>query len=197
MSGDTGSGAIIWWVSQQPPSATSAPALRAIIADRAAVLAQQSRDIPSDPISTLLTQHEDRIRVAVYAMLSASNLLGENGGGVAEVAEGIKETAAVAYFAEAQMAFRSKTWRFIFGGDQAAASQLASYAQQLGVQDQQLGVLLATCTGCDPGAVAILEEQLAVLEKEQQRLAQVAQDEAADGGVLGSFGSMFGSSTQE
>lgn len=129
-------------------------------------------------------QNQNRVRVAVQALISAENVTGI-GRNVSAIAREFDNSIQATLQAEEKVQRRSGIERFLFGGDEQAAGVLEEQALQNGQRIMEMQQLVAQCQGCDAQVQAMLQEQLQEMEQEQDRLSQLAQSEKQDRGIFG------------
>jgi len=129
-------------------------------------------------------QNQNRVRVAVQALLGAENITGI-GKNVSAIAREFGDSVQATVRAEERMRERDGIGRLLFGGDEKAAEELEQQAAQNRQRIMQMQQLIARCEGCDAQAQSMLQEQLQNVEQEQSRLMQLAQQEKEEKGLLG------------
>jgi len=77
--------------------------------------------------------------------------------------------------------------RLLFGGDRDAARELANLTAQNQVRIQELQQLMNRTT-LEVDVRAVMEDQIRLLEKEQERLQKLTTKEQEDRGIFGWFG---------
>jgi len=134
-------------------------------------------------------QDQVQADLALYALSISGNVTGSAGPELTRLGAEINNSSAAALQAEQRIATRSSFSRILFGGDQEAAGLLIRYADQNQQRIQEMEQLLMNCSDCDPQVRLMLEEQVKVLSREQNRLAVLGQQEQAERGL---FGRLFG-----
>ncbi|MFH1424403.1 MAG: hypothetical protein ABIG20_01845 [archaeon] len=131
-------------------------------------------------------QNQNRVRLAVHALLSMENLTGGIGPQVSAIAREFNNSVQKTIQAEEQIQSRSALKRFFSGGDQEAAGEIETEAEQNQVRIQNLNQLHTQCN-CTAEVKAMLQEQIQNMEQEQTRLMELAQEEKAKKGLFGWF----------
>lgn len=144
----------------------------------------QSEAANAAPVNRPLLENASRMRVAVYGMLAAQNLLGPGiGPQVAQIAGQIDSTVPAAANVEAQVQTRGFWTRLFFGGDKQAGDALAQMTSQNQAQLQTLTQLLSQAS-TTPEVRAQLQTQIEAMQQEQDRLSQIAEREQSQGGLF-------------
>jgi len=160
----------------QPGTACNASQLRQMIAEREQLLnagvGQQVRE-------------NNSVRLAVHAFTVGAPLLGNSSGAMLGIAGQLNTSAQVTLRAEEQIQNRNTFMRTLFGGDTRAAAVLQQEIAANQERITEMTRLISECGDCDPETRQILMEQVALVEQEQQRLRELAQQEQADTGLLG------------
>ena len=133
----------------------------------------------------LVFQNQNRVRVAVHAMLSAENLTGGIGKRVSAIAKEFNNSLKNTTRAEEKIHARDWFSRFFFGGDENAAAEIEAELEQNRARLQNLTNLLEECTDCDEEVKTMLQEQIQNLEQEQNRLRELANAEKGNKGLFG------------
>ncbi|MBP9759946.1 MAG: hypothetical protein KBD24_01100 [Candidatus Pacebacteria bacterium] len=130
--------------------------------------------------------------VALRAMVVTGPMLGADESRMTQLATQLTANAESALATETRLRNRSSFVRFFTGGDTEGADELVAYATQnrdmLGTMQQ----LVEACTTCDQASRDFLQDQVRVMDKEQDRINNVATAERASRGLFGRlFGWMF------
>jgi hypothetical protein len=132
----------------------------------------------------LVFQNQNKIRVAVHALLGAENLTGGIGGQVSQIAREFNNSLKNTTSAEERIHARDWFSRFFFGGDEVAAADMEAELERNRDRLQNLTNLLEGCD-CDQEVKAMLQEQVQNLQQEQERLRELAQQEKQSKGLFG------------
>ncbi len=159
----------------QPGTACNASQLRQMIAEK-----EQLINTGADQ----QVRQNNSVRLAVHAFTIAAPLLGNGSGQMIGIAEQVNTSAQVTLRAEEQIQNRNTIMRALFGGDTGAAAVLRQEITANQERITEMNRLVDECD-CDPETREVLREQLALLEQEQQRLRDLAQDEESNAGLLG------------
>ena len=161
---------------------SQAMSLNRSIKEAEARYADEASEMPAQQVQVY--QNQNRVRVAVHALLAAENLTGI-GKNVSAVAREFNNSIQATVRSEEKVRERSGIGRFLFGGDEKAAGELEQQAIQNQQRIMQMQQLVLQCSDCEPGVQAMLQEQLGNMAQEQTRLMQLAQDEKKDKGIFG------------
>ncbi len=129
-------------------------------------------------------QNQNKVRVAVHALLGAENITGI-GKNVSAIAREFDNSVQATVRSEERIRERSGIERFLFGGDENAAGELEQQATQNQERVMQMQLLVLQCSGCDAEVQTMLQGQLQNMEQEQARLMQLAQEEKQEKGIFG------------
>ena len=132
-------------------------------------------------------KNENEVRLAVHTLLEMEGLSGGIGRNVSEIAREFNNSASSARTFEDRIQSRNAITRLFFGGDRDAARELANLTVQNKARITQLQQMISSTT-LDPEVKALMEDQLRIMEKEQERLEQVSKREQEDRGFFGWFG---------
>jgi len=156
------------------------------------IMRQRDRDLFFQQVSQVeqdLSRDQDReqahVDLALFALSSAGNLSGTAGPELVRLAAEVNTSREYALRAEQQVRTRSSFVRMLIGGDREAAGQMVQYADQNQQRIQAMAQMLMNCSDCDPQVRVMLEEQVQVLAREQNRLLTLGQKEQADKGLFG------------
>jgi len=156
------------------------------------IVRQRDRDVFLQQVNQReqgLSHDQDReqahVDLALFALSSAGNLTGTAGHELVRLAAEINTSREYALRAEQQVRTRSSFMRMLIGGDREAAGQMVQYADQNQQRIQTMAQMLMNCSDCDPQVRVMLEEQVQVLAREQNRLLTLGQKEQADKGLFG------------
>jgi len=134
--------------------------------------------------ATVQNQVQNRVQLAVHALLAAENRTGGIGMNVSAIAREVNNSVQTTTRAEEQIQARNGLIRFFFGGDQDAARLIREEAQQNLERAAELRLTIGNCT-CDDETQAMLQEQVRTIEQEQERLMTLANEELQNRGLLG------------
>jgi hypothetical protein len=132
-------------------------------------------------------KNENEVRLAVHTLLEMEGLGGGIGRNVSEIAREFNNSASSARTFEDRIQSRNAITRLFFGGDRDAARELANLTVQNKARITELQQMISSTT-LDPEVKALMEDQLRIMEKEQERLEQVSKREQEDRGFFGWFG---------
>ncbi|MCX8202619.1 MAG: DUF333 domain-containing protein [Candidatus Micrarchaeota archaeon] len=145
-------------------------------------LAEEIRQVKAE----VRTVHENqnRVRLAVHALLEMENLTGGIGKNVSAIAREFNNSVKSTIRAEERIQTRNVVLKFLFGGDENAAAEIENATRQNSEKIQNLKQLANKCD-CDEETRAMIQQQIQTMEQEQQRLQQIAQKEKKEKGLLG------------
>jgi hypothetical protein len=132
-------------------------------------------------------QNENEVRIAVTTLLETEDLSGGIGRNVSAIARDFNNSAGSTRKLEDRIQSRNSFVRLLFGGDRDAARELATQTARNKARIVELQQLISNAT-LDTEVRAMIEDQLRIIEKEQDRLAQLATREQEDRGIFGRFG---------
>ncbi len=130
-------------------------------------------------------RNQNKVREAVMALLAlrdAGDFSGGIGRNISEIARGFNNSVNKTVEAEGAIQNRKGLMRFLFGGDEKAATTLQAELNQNRVRLQQLQRIREDY---DPEFQAFIDEQTQLIEPEQTRLQELSQQELGDKGLLG------------
>jgi len=156
------------------------------------IMRQRDRDLFFQQVSQVeqnLSRDQDReqahVDLALFALSRAGNLSGTAGPELVRLAEEVNASHVYALRAEQQIRTRSSFMRMLIGGDREAARQMIQYADQNQQRIQAMAQMIMNCSDCDPQVRVMLEEQVQVLAREQNRLLTLGQQEMSERGLFG------------
>lgn len=129
-------------------------------------------------------QNQNRVRIAVHALLSMEDLVGGIGKNVSQIAREFNNSVRSTIRAEEKMQNRSGFRRFFAGGDDATADELMNELNMSQQRIEQLQRLQQRCN-CSERIQAMLQEQILNMRQEQDRLRELAQNEKKSKGIFG------------
>jgi len=129
-------------------------------------------------------QNQNRVRLAVHALLAMENLTGGIGRNVSQIAKEFNNSVQATIRAEERIQTRNMLMRFFFGGDEQAAEEMEQEVNRNRERIQELRRLMQECE-CDEEVKAMLQEQIQNMEQEQNRIQELAQNEKKSKGIFG------------
>jgi hypothetical protein len=132
-------------------------------------------------------KNENEVRLAVHTLLEMEDLSGGIGRNVSAIARDFNNSASSTRQLEVRIQTRNSLVRLLFGGDRDAARQLANITARNQARIVELQQLMSSAT-LDPEVRAIMEDQVRIMEKEQDRMEQLATREQEDRGFFGWLG---------
>ncbi len=155
--------------------------LRAIINESRQVMAQEMEHIAE--AKRAIYENQNRVRLAVHALLDAENLTGI-GRNVSAIAREFNNSVNITIRAEERIQERNWFMRSLFGGDREAAMEIANQTEQNTLRIQHLNQIMTECN-CTDDVKALMQEQIQSMEQEQERLRSIAANETANRGIFG------------
>ena len=131
----------------------------------------------------VIYQRQNRVRLAVHALLAMEDLAGEVGPRISQVAREFDSSVQATIRAEEKIQTRSALARFFAGGDSEAAEDIESKVTQNRERIQELQQLREECTNSE--VRAMMQEQIQNMQNEQTRLNNLAKAEQKSKGLLG------------
>ena len=132
-------------------------------------------------------QNENEVRIAVTTLLETEGLSGGIGRNVSAIARDFNNSASSIRKLEDRIQTRNSFIRLLFGGDREAARELATQTARNNARIVELQQLIRSAT-LDTEVRAMMEDQVRIMQKQQDRLAQLATREQEDRGFFGRFG---------
>jgi len=129
-------------------------------------------------------QNQNQVRLAVHSLLAMEDLVGGIGKEVSQVARQFNNSVQATINAEEKIQTRSGFKRFFAGGDKEAAESLEQEVNQNKQRIQELKQLHEQAD-CDEEIKEMMQEQIQSMEKEQNRLQELAQKEKKSKGLFG------------
>jgi len=129
-------------------------------------------------------QNQNRVRLAVHALLAMENLTGGIGRNVSQIAREFNNSVQASIRAEERIQTRNMLMRFFFGGDEQAAGEMEQEVNRNRERIQELRRLMQECE-CEEEVKAMLQEQIQNMEQEQNRIQELAQNEKKSKGIFG------------
>ena len=123
------------------------------------------------------------VQIAAHSLMAMQNLTGDIGPRVAGIAEDINASESNITPLEQRIENGNSLFRFMFGGDKAAANQIDD---QVALNQQRIRTLeqLMQNSTLQPDVQQAMQEQITVLQQEQDRLANLT---AAERNTTGLF----------
>jgi len=134
-------------------------------------------------------KNQNTVRAAVHALLASEELTGGIGPQVSEIAKGFNNSIQATAQAEEKIRTRSAIRKIFFGGDKEAAGELEQETIRNQNRIEELNQLMNQCVECSAETKNVLQEQIRLMEQEQERLSNLAQNEKGRKGI---FGFLFG-----
>ena len=169
--------------NQNRVMAGNATELQQMIQQRQQVMEQEKNNLNNIGEQNVL-QNQNRVRLAVHAMLAMENLTGGIGQNVSEIAKEFNNSVQATIRAEERIEKRSGFSRFFAGEDEKAGKDIEQEVERNRNRLQELNQLKEQCS-CDAEVKAILQEQIQNIEMEQNRLEERAQTEMKSKGMFG------------
>jgi len=132
-------------------------------------------------------KNENEVRIAVTTLLDVEDLSGGIGRNVSAIARDFNNSGSSMRKLEDRIQTRSSFMRLLFGGDRDAARELVTETAQNKARIVELQQLISSAT-LNTEVRAMIEDQLRIMEKEQERLQQLATREQQDRGFFGWLG---------
>lgn len=129
-------------------------------------------------------QNQNKIRLAVHALLATEGLVGGIGKQISEIARDFNNSVDATIKAEEKIQAKNKFKHFLFGGDKEAAAAIREQIEENLPKIEQLKELYNECD-CSDEVKTVLQEQIDNLEQEQVRLSDLANKEIVSNGILG------------
>jgi len=129
-------------------------------------------------------QNQNRVRLAVHALLAMENLTGGIGRNVSQIAREFNNSVQATIRAEERIQTRNMLMKFFFGGDDQAADDIEQEVNRNREKIQELRRLMQECD-CGEEVKVMLQEQIQDMEMEQNRLQEMAQNEKKSKGIFG------------
>ena len=163
-------------------TATSVPHLVQMIKERVRELEQEgTSSVATSSKNTIRNQNQ--VRVAVHALLASDTLLGGIGPQVSAIAREFNASVATTTRAENRILSRNFFSRFFFGGDKENSASIQSEVSHNRVSIKQLSNLLENST-ISVELREMLKNQITILEQEQNRLFDLAEQEKNRWGIF-------------
>jgi hypothetical protein len=132
-------------------------------------------------------KNENEVRLAVHTLLEMENVSGGIGHNVSAIAREFNNSASSAKTFADRIRNRNTITRILFGGDRDAAREIANLTARNRDHILELEQLL-TGSSLDADSRALMEDQVRIVQKEQERLEQLSKREQEDRGFFSWFG---------
>jgi len=162
--------------------ATNLTNLRKIISQREQELNTTLKEV-RESVRTV-HENQNKVVVAVHALLSMENLTGGIGKNVSAIARDFNNSVHSTLNAEERIAERNAVITFLFGGDETAAAELLNQSAENNLRIRELEQLRDECN-CSDEVKAEYDSQIQALQQEQDRLRTLAQDQLQIKGIFG------------
>lgn len=162
--------------------AGSANQLRLMIQNRETELNKEVSST-SKKVEQNAIRNSNQVRLAVHALLSAEDVIGGIGPQVSEIAQQINNSVQATVNAEASIRTRGVLANLFFGGDKDNASKIEAEVLQNQERIRQLNQIIASST-ISSEVKNILQNQIQIMEQEQIRLSELANQEKNRWGVF-------------
>lgn len=131
-----------------------------------------------------IVQNQNSVRMGAEAFIIADDETGGLGENVSQIAREFNNSVEVTIQAEERIRSRSAVVRVFIGGDEVAAREIEREVIQNENRIRELEQIIQQCA-CDEEVKLLLQEQLLMMEQEQERLRNLADDELEDKGIVG------------
>jgi predicted ribosome quality control (RQC) complex YloA/Tae2 family protein len=131
-----------------------------------------------------IVQNQNSVRMGAEAFIIADDETGGLGENVSQIAREFNNSVEVTIQAEERIRSRSGVVRVFIGGDEVAAREIEREVIQNENRIRELEQIIQQCA-CDEEIKLLLQEQLQMMEQEQERLRNLADDELEDKGIVG------------
>jgi hypothetical protein len=130
-------------------------------------------------------ENRNKVRLAVEALLSMENMTKGIGKNISKIARDFNNSEKNESDNEGKIANRGKFIKWLWGGDRRSARALLNQVNLTEKRIDRLEALKANCTNCTAEVIQLIDDQIAVLKAEQQRLKDLANLELQYKGVFG------------
>jgi hypothetical protein len=136
--------------------------------------------------------NQNRVRGSIQNILTTTDYLdSETGEEVSEITEEISVTVEQLYEAENTISNRGRLIRFFAGGDKKSAQAINSLTEVNTQKLNQLEQALQNCDDCDSQVMETVQAQIQLIEQDQERLQEIANEELNSNGMFGWFINLF------
>jgi hypothetical protein len=132
-------------------------------------------------------KNENEVQIAVTTLLEMEDLSGGIGRNVSAIARDFNNSASSTRKLEDRIQARNSIIRLLFGGERDAARELANLTARNKASIVELQQLMNSAT-LDAEVRSMMEDQVRIMQKEQDRLEQLAIREQEDRGFFGWLG---------
>ncbi len=147
---------------------------------------QITQDLDEMPLRQRnIYQNQNKVRIAVHALLGTENLTGGIGKEVSEIARDFNNSVQSTIRLEEQIQNRNRIARFFAGGDLEAGRNLEQEVLENQNRVQELKQLTEECDECGEEVKELMQQQIQEMEQEQGRLQALAQREKTSKGLFG------------
>lgn len=122
-------------------------------------------------------------RCALGALVAVENLTGVIGPLVSDICRDMNATLQSEWALEEELGESNGITRFVFGGNEGASGQIAVFTGETRLRTREIGLLM-DCIALHPDIRDLMNEQLTIIDREQERLDSVAQQENEKRGLL-------------
>jgi hypothetical protein len=157
--------------------------VREIIQERRQLMQQEVEAIQSRARQRAF-QNQNEVRMAVHGLLDMETLVGGIGPQVREVARNFNNSIQATINSEERIQARGRFRRLFVGGDEEAAAEIEERVSQNQARIQQLNQLREQCN-CSEEVKAMMQERIQLMQQEQERLRELAQNEKQSRGIIG------------
>ncbi len=162
--------------------ATSSASLQQMVREREREM--EALASTSDQNIRNTVRNENRVRLAVQALVASEDLLGGIGQQVSVIARQIGSSQASTSEAEKNIKERGFLSRLFFGGDKDSATIINREVVRNEERIRELNTLLADRTDIPEQIRTILMEQIRLMEEEQERLRQLSEEQNTAWGIF-------------
>ncbi|MFC1686057.1 hypothetical protein ACFLZZ_03490 [Nanoarchaeota archaeon] len=133
-----------------------------------------------------LHRNQNRVRLAVHALLAMENLTGGIGKEISAIARDFDNSVDKTTDAEEKIAKRGRLRRLFAGGDHEAAEEIRAELEATEEKVEKLKQLRESCEEeCSEEVHALMKEQADALREERARLKDLAKEELGSKGIFG------------
>jgi hypothetical protein len=129
-------------------------------------------------------ENQNRIRLAVHALLDVENRTGGIGKNISAIAREFNNRINKTAQLEEKLEKRSKLRRFFAGGDKESSEELELEVNKTMNRLKELRELRSQCD-CSEEIKAMIQEQIQQMDQEQDRLSGLADKERKSKGIFG------------
>jgi len=129
-------------------------------------------------------KNQNRVRLAVHALLAMENLTGGIGRNISQIAREFNNSVRATIRAEERIQNRSRLLQWFAGGDAEAAEEILNQINQSKKRWRALIQLRDYCD-CSEEVITLIQEQIDEIQAENERLEQLAERERKRKGLFG------------